>query len=215
MLIPMNLSTWLLFAAAVLVLTITPGPSVLMCISTSVQHGPRRALLAAIGSTTAIAGIMVLSMLGLGTVLAASETLFSALKWLGAGYLAYLGIGSLMSKTSTLSAMATPGESSADISARALCLRGFLVGASNPKALLFFGALFPQFIDPNTPQLPQFMILGATFVFFEMLWLSVYAITAARARNWLQKPRRAVMFNRLTGVVFLAAAGLLATTRRP
>ncbi|MBP8175241.1 MAG: LysE family transporter, partial [Sphaerotilus sp.] len=92
--------------------------------------------------------------------------------------------------------------------------RGALVGASNPKALLFFGALFPQFIDPSAPQLGQFLILGVTFIFFELFWLSIYALTAARARQWLQKPRRATLFNRITGVVFLVAAGLLASTRR-
>ncbi|WP_338415016.1 LysE family transporter [uncultured Sphaerotilus sp.] len=207
----MALSTWLLFVAAVLVLTITPGPSVLMCISTSVQYGPRRALVASVGSTIAIACIMLLSMLGLGTVLAASETLFSALKWLGAGYLAYLGITSLLAKASNLS---VPKSNASELSTRSLFTRGLFVGASNPKALLFFGALFPQFIDPSAPQLIQFIVLGTTFIFFELFWLSVYAITAARARTWLQKPRRATLFNRITGVVFLAAAGLLATTRR-
>ena len=207
----MTLSTWLLYVAAVLVLTVTPGPSVLMCISTSVQHGPRRALVASIGSTTAIACIMLLSMLGLGTVLAASEVLFSALKWLGAGYLAYLGVTSLLSKASTL---AVPNASLPKVNARAFFARGVLVGASNPKALLFFGALFPQFIDPSVPQFGQFWILGVTFICFELFWLSIYALTAARARHWLRMPRRATLFNRVTGVVFLLAAGLVATTKR-
>lgn len=207
----MALSTWLLYVAAVLVLTMTPGPSVLMCISTSVQHGPRRALAASIGSTTAIACIMLLSMLGLGAVLAKSEVLFSALKWLGAGYLAYLGVTSLLSKTSNL---AVPNAAPTELGVQALFVRGILVGASNPKALLFFGALFPQFIEPSSPQLGQFLILGVTFVFFELFWLAIYAFTAARARQWLQRPRRAALFNRVTGVVFILAAGLLATTKR-
>ncbi len=207
----MTLSTWLLYVAAVLVLTVTPGPSVLMCVSTSVQHGPRRALIASVGSTSAIACIMLLSMLGLGTVLAASESLFSVLKWLGVGYLAYLGVSALFSKASTI---AVPKSSLPQVSARALFGRGVLVGASNPKALLFFGALFPQFIDPLAAQGWQFLILGATFIFFELFWLSIYSLTAARARLWLQKPRRAKLFNRMTGAVFLLAAGLLATSRR-
>ena len=206
----MTLSTWLLYVAAVLILTLTPGPSVLMCISTSVQHGPRRALIASLGSTSAIACIMVLSMLGLGTVLAASETLFSALKWLGAGYLAYLGVTALLSKASSI---AVPDSSVPQVSARALFGRGALVGASNPKALLFFGALFPQFIDPSVAQTGQFLILGVTFIFFELFWLSFYAVTAAKARHWLQNPRRAKLFNRITGAVFLFAAGLLATSK--
>lgn len=207
----MTLSIWFLYVAAVLVLTVTPGPSVLMCISTSVQHGPRNAMIASLGSTSAIACIMLLSMLGLGTVLAASETLFSTLKWLGAAYLAYLGVTSLLSKAST---MAVPEESRPKLSARALFARGVLVGASNPKALLFFGALFPQFIEPSAPQATQFLILGLTFIFFELFWLAIYALTAAKARHWLQKPRRATLFNRVTGAVFLLTAGLLATTKR-
>lgn len=207
----MLLSTWLLYVAAVLVLTITPGPSVLMCISTSVQHGPRKAMIASLGSTSAIACLMLLSMLGLGTVLAASETLFSALKWLGAAYLAYLGVTSLLSKVSSIS---VPDASHPQARARTLFGRGILVGASNPKALLFFGALFPQFIEPSAPQAVQFLILGLTFICFELFWLAVYALTAARARHWLQQPRRATLFNRATGAVFLLAAGLLATTKR-
>lgn len=206
----MTLSTWLLYVAAVLVLTVTPGPTVLMCVATSVNLGPRKALIAALGSTTAIVGIMALSALGLGTALAASEALFSALKWLGAAYLAYLGVMALRSPATDIavSGGVTPSGR------RRLFGQGFLVGASNPKALLFFGALFPQFIDPGLPQGPQFGVLGATFVFFELLWLAVYALSAARAKRWLQQPCRATLFNRATGIVFLMAAGLLASSRR-
>ena len=207
----MTLSIWLLYVAAVFVLTVTPGPSVLMCISMSVQHGPRNAMIASLGSTLAIACIMFLSMLGLGTVLAASETLFSTLKWLGAAYLAYLGVTSLLSKASNI---AVPAESQPQVNSRTLFSRGILVGASNPKALLFFGALFPQFIEPSAPQATQFLILGLTFISFELFWLSIYALTAAKARYWLQQPRRATLFNRVTGAVFLTAAGLLATAKR-
>ncbi|MEO8779004.1 MAG: LysE family transporter [Rhodanobacter sp.] len=206
----MTISIWLFYVAAVCVLTVTPGPCVLMCISTSVNLGPRKALVASLGSTTAIVAIMVLSALGLGAALAASETLFTALKWLGAAYLAYLGITALFSKSTEISVSSTGARSSK----RRLFGQGFLVGASNPKALLFFGALFPQFIVPTQPHLPQFLVLGVTFVFFELLWLTIYALSAARAKVWLQQPRRATLFNRATGVVFLLAAGILATSKR-
>ena len=206
----MTLATWFLYVAAVLVLTVTPGPSVLMCVSTSVNLGARKALIASLGSTTAIVGIMALSALGLSTALAASETLFTVLKWLGAAYLAYLGVSSLFSAASEI---AVSGSVESSTSGR-LFAQGFLVGASNPKALLFFGALFPQFIVPSAPQLPQFLVLGVTFVFFELLWLTIYALSASKAKRWLQQPRRAKLFNRTTGVVFLVAAGLLATSKR-
>lgn len=207
----MTLSTWLLYVVAVLVLTVTPGPSVLMCVSTSVNLGARKALIASLGSTTAIVCIMVLSALGLGAALAASEALFTILKWLGAAYLAYLGIASLLSSASEI-AVSGSVESSTP---QRLFAQGFLVGASNPKALLFFGALFPQFIIPSAPQAPQLLVLGATFIFFELLWLTIYALSASKAKRWLQQPRRAKLFNRATGVVFLVAAGLLASSRRP
>ena len=206
----MTLSTWLLYVVAVLVLTVTPGPSVLMCVSTSVNLGARKALIASFGSTTAIVSIMVLSALGLGAALAASELLFTVLKWLGAAYLAYLGIASLLSSASEIAV--SGGVESA--TPRRLFAQGFLVGASNPKALLFFGALFPQFIVPSAPQVPQFLVLGATFIFFELLWLTIYALSASKAKQWLQQPRRAKLFNRTTGVVFLIAAGLLASSKR-
>lgn len=206
----MTLSNWLLYVAAVLVLTVTPGPSVLMCVSTSVNLGARKALVASLGSTTAIVGIMALSALGLGTALAASETLFTALKWMGAGYLAYLGISSLLSPATEIEV----SGGVASTTSRRLFGQGFLVGASNPKALLFFGALFPQFIVPSAPQGPQFLVLGATFIFFELSWLTIYALSASRAKRWLQQPRRAKLFNRATGAVFLLAAAVLATSRR-
>lgn len=206
----MLLPTWLLYVAAVFVLTVTPGPSVLMCVSTAVNLGPRKALITSLGSTSAIVGLMTLSALGLGALLAASETLFTALKWAGAAYLAYLGVRALLAPASDIRV----GGGAAAASGRRLFAQGFLVGLSNPKALLFFGALFPQFLNPAAPQLPQFLLLGATFVCFELGWLTVYAFSAARAQRWLQQPQRARQFNRLTGVVFLLAAGLLATSKR-
>lgn len=181
-----------------------------MCVSTSVNLGARKALIASLGSTIAIVSIMTLSALGLGTALAASETLFTVLKWLGAAYLAYLGITSLFFSPAEITV-----SGSVESSTRGrLFAQGFLVGASNPKALLFFCALFPQFIVPSAPQVPQFLVLGVTFIFFELLWLTIYALSASKAKRWLQQPRRAKLFNRATGVVFLVAAGLLASSKR-
>jgi threonine/homoserine/homoserine lactone efflux protein len=206
----MSLNLWLVYVAAVFVLTITPGPSVLMCIATAINSGTRKAGLAALGSTVAIVGLMALSALGLGAILATSEGLFNALKWAGAAYLAYLGITSLLSSKSQLT---VEGEIIETTTTRTF-MKGFLVGASNPKALLFFGALFPQFINPQSAQGPQFLILGATFVFFELLWLGIYIVTATKAKGWLQQPRRATLFNRATGVVFLVAAAFVGTSKR-
>lgn len=148
----MTLSTWLLYVAAVFVLTVTPGPSVLMCVSTAVNLGPRKALITSLGSTSAVVGLMALSALGLGALLAASELLFSALKWAGAAYLAYLGARALLAPASDIH---VSGGAAAARTPR-LFAQGFLVGVSNPKALLFFGALFPEFSTPPRPRACSF-----------------------------------------------------------
>lgn len=205
----MALHTWLIYVAAVFVLTVTPGPSVLMAVSTSVNRGFRQAVLASLGSTFAIVCIMELSALGLGAVLAASETLFTLLKWAGAAYLAYLGVSSLLSSQQTIQ-LSGQDQSPQPRS----FVRGFFVGASNPKALVFFTALFPQFIDPASSQWPQFLILCLTFVALELFWLITYAALGARSKVWLQQPGRASLFNRATGTVFLLAAAVLASTKR-
>ncbi|MBB3176847.1 LysE family translocator [Variovorax sp. Sphag1AA] len=207
----MSLQTWLLYTVAVFVLTVTPGPSVLMCVSNGVNHGVRRTFFSAIGSVTAVVGIMVCSAIGVGAVLAASETLFHAIKWFGVCYLLYIGITTLRSTTSSFE---LPSGTMGRSSRKALYAKGFLVGASNPKALLFFTAFFPQFINPASPQLYQFAILGGTFICFELFWLMSYAAFASRLSPWLRVKGRAKAFNRLSGLTFIGAGALLATVKR-
>jgi threonine/homoserine/homoserine lactone efflux protein len=207
----MSLDTWLLYVAAVFVLTVTPGPSVLMCVTNGVNHGARRTFFSAIGSITAVVGIMACSAVGVGAAMAASDTLFHAIKWAGAAYLVYVGITTFRSTTSSFDVSTEPA---APASRRLLYLKGLLVGASNPKALLFFTAFFPQFIDPTAARLPQFLALGATFVAFELFWLMFYATFAARIAPWLRASGRATWFNRISGATFMGAGVLLATVRR-
>lgn len=218
----MPLQTWLLYALAVLVLTVTPGPTVLMCVTNGVNHGARRAFFSAIGSITAAVGIMACSALGVGAVLAASGELFNVIKWFGVGYLLYIGISTLRSTASSFELPAGEAEALRDMpktirhqtSRLSLYVKGLLVGISNPKALLFFTAFFPQFINPAAPQLPQFLILMVTFVCFELFWLMIYAGFAARLAPWLRVQGRAKVFNRVSGATFIAASALLATVKR-
>jgi threonine/homoserine/homoserine lactone efflux protein len=207
----MTIETWLLYVAAVLVLTVTPGPSVLMCVTSGVNDGARRTLFAALGSITSVVGIMTCSAIGVGAVLATSETLFSAIKWFGVAYLFYLGVTALRSGASSFSIDDTQKVKAGR---GALYLKGLLVGASNPKALLFFTAFFPQFLNPAAAQLPQFLILGLTFVCFELFWLMFYAAFASRIAPWLKVRGRAKVFNQLSGVVFIVASLMLATAKR-
>ena len=210
----MLLHTWLLYVAAVFVLTVTPGPSVLMCVTNSVKYGVRRASASALGSITAGCLIIAVVAIGFGAVLAASEKVFQVIKWIGVAYLLYLGLTSFFSKESSFEVKDGDSKADAAKSLASLYLHGFLIGITNPKGLLFFSAFLPQFLDPKAPQIPQFLVMGLTFVVFESLWLMFYSSFAASVAPWLRAAGRAKMFNRVTGSIFVGAGTLLATIKR-
>lgn len=208
----MSFTTYLLYITAVAVLVLSPGPTMLMCITRAIQHGWGRALCAGLGSITAALGVMLLSALGLGALLAASEMAFTVLKVIGAAYLIYLGIKTWRSPAAVLgSARADAMTAMPPVAAYA---QGFMVGASNPKGLLFAAAFFPQFLNPSTALLPQFAILGLTFAGMELTVLTLCALGAARIAPWLASERRIRWVNRLCGGVFAAMGGVVLTMRR-
>ena len=208
----MTLTTYLLYLAAVALLVLSPGPTMLMCVTTAIHHGPRKALLSAGGSVTAVLGVMTLSALGLGALLAASEVAFAIAKLLGASYLIALGIKTFRSQGTVLANGSS--ESANAMTGRASYLRGFFVGASNPKALLFFAAFFPQFLDPNTAFLPQFAILALTFVAFELTVLMVCACGVSRIAPVLRQSGPMRWVNRVCGGLFALMGIALLFTRR-
>lgn len=208
----MALDTYLVYLAAVLVLTASPGPSVLLCITKSVTQGFRASVFAALGSLTAIVGIMTLSFTGLGVLIASSETVFNAVKLAGAAYLIYLGLRLVFSKVSDIE-LATTDVVDQPLPRWSLFFSGFVVGATNPKAIVFFTALFPQFIDLGEALLPQYMLLVTSFAVMELGWLLLYAWSGARSSSWILAPGRARVFNKLTGGVFIGAGVLLSTSR--
>lgn len=208
----MALSTYLIYLSAIFVLTATPGPSVLLCVTHSIQHGFRASTVTALGSLTAIIGIMTLSFTGLGVLIASSELVFSIVKWSGAAYLIYLGLRAFFSDTTEFEE-STHGDSTSRYSMATLFKSGFLVGATNPKAIVFFTALFPQFINMTQPLLPQYLLLVSTFAIMEMAWLLLYSWFGAKSSNWIMMKGRAKLFNRFTGSVFIGAGVLLGSSR--
>ncbi len=212
----MTLSTYLLYLAAVALLVLTPGPTMLMSMTNAIAHGAPKAMASASGSITAALGMILLSSLGLGAVLAASDTAFWVLKLLGGAYLIYLGIKTFRSPISSfdMPASSALGDASAGMSMRTLYVQGLLVGASNPKALLFFAAFFPQFVDASQAWAPQFAILALTFVVFEFATLSLCTLFAARIAPWLRQAGRARVFNRVSGSLFAAMGCLLLAARK-
>lgn len=208
----MSLETWTLYLVAVLILTASPGPSSLLCMTKGVTQGFRMGVYTALGSLTAITVILTLSFTGLGLVIASSELTFNIIKYTGAAYLIYLGIKAILSKEQEYQLgeeQETPEQAPVKH-----YISGFIVGSSNPKAILFFTALFPQFIDPNAPLLAQYIIFTATFMIMEFSWLAIYALLGAKSSNWLFAKGRAKLFNRVTGGVFIGAGTLLSTASK-
>ncbi|WP_419767009.1 LysE family translocator [Arcobacter sp.] len=208
----MDFHLWLYYLIAILILTASPGPSVLLCVTKSASQGFNYAIYCALGSLFAIIGIMTLSFTGLGVVVASSELVFSIIKYIGAVYLIYLGYKAFTSKQENYHL-----DKNKDIKKRdklSSFFSGFVVGGSNPKAIVFFVALFPQFINTNEPLLNQYIVFVSTFAVLELSWLMFYSYLGHKSSNWFLQKGRAKFFNRITGSVFIGAGVLLSTSNR-
>jgi len=201
----MSLETWLAFCLTEAVLCLTPGPAVLFVVSVAMAQGRRNGLTASLGVLTANGFYFLVSATGIAAVIVASSQLFAVLKWAGAAYLVWLGVRML------LSGAEEPAVVSPQPIRRSL-LRGFIVQAANPKALVFFIALLPQFIDPHASVGAQVVILGISSIIIEFLVLSGYAALAARARE-LAGSRWSRSIERLGGGFLVAAGARLALVR--
>ncbi|MCB1486302.1 MAG: LysE family translocator [Bauldia sp.] len=179
----MDLTTWLAFAAASIVLLMIPGPTVLLVVSYALTQGRRVALATAAGVALGDFTAMTLSLAGLGALLAASATLFTILKWVGAAYLVYLGIRLWRSKPELPEVESVEGGRPV----RGIFGHAFVVTALNPKSIAFFVAFVPQFIDHGRALLPQLAIMEATFVAFAAVNALAFALAADQLRVRIRK----------------------------
>jgi len=208
----MNEITLLAFAVVSFVCIATPGPTMLLALTNGSRYGVRRAWFGMAGAVLSDLILIGAVALGLGTLLAASAFWFAVVKWLGVGYLAFLGIMLLRSK-GTLNASLPAVRGGGTGSARSLFLRCLLVAMTNPKGYLFLSAFLPQFIAPSAPQLPQYLGLAVIFASIDFLTMSGYALFGARAVRLL-KQSGALWLDRICGGLMLALAGSLALYRR-
>ena len=193
------------------VLSITPGPAVLYVLAQAIRRGPSQSVWASCGILSANALYFALSATSLGAVIVASYKLFFVIKWLGAAYLVYLGLLSFFGKTSVISLPeATPGARSGPRILR----DGFFLQAANPKAILFFTAILPQFIDARHNVALQILLLGISSVVVEFVILFIYGQLAGRALSTARSPRFEKLTNRLAGSLLIAAGVGLARLRR-
>jgi len=205
----MNWTTWWLFVATETMLCLTPGPAVLFVLSSALRSGTRKSLASNAGILAANMVYFVLSATSLGALLVASFDLFSAVKWIGAAYLIFLGLRTLFGKRTALRA-----DTSMEKPPLRMFGDGFILQASNPKSILFFTALLPQFIDPRLPVVPQVATLALTSLVIEFLILFGYGAAAGRASDLARQPKYALWTDRIAGVMLIGAGAGLATLRK-
>ena len=207
----MSLETWLAFFAASWVISLSPGAGAIASMSCGLQYGFWRGYWNAIGLQLGLAMQIAVVAGGLGAILAASSTAFYAIKWFGVAYLVYLAIKQWR---------ALPMDMTDDAAVRpigkpmAMMFRGFLVNASNPKALVFMLAVLPQFVNPQAPLLIQYLILGATMISVDMIVMAGYTGLASKVLRLLRTPKQQKRVNRTFAGLFVGAAGFLASLHR-
>jgi len=212
----MTFATALLFSIVALAAIATPGPTVLLALSNGSRRGVRGALPGILGAVLSDFVLVGAVALGLGALLAASEFWFSMLKWVGAVYLAWLGIRMLRSKGGSFDApRAETGGPATGMNGdgRKVFLKSFLVAVTNPKGYLFCSALMPQFIDPSAAQGMQYAIISVLFASLDASVMLVYAFVGARAMRLLTAAAGR-WIDRTCGAMLLALAGSLAFYRR-
>ena len=207
----MDFTTWLAFFAAAWAISLSPGPGALAAMSSGLNHGLRKGYVTTLGLVLGIWTQLLVVGVGLGAVLAASSTAFTVVKWCGVAYLVWLGVQQWRAPAQPLAQLQAD---SASVRRRELLLRGVLINIVNPKGTVFLLAVVPQFMDLSQPLLPQYLIIGATLAFTDMVVMSGYTALASRVLGTLKEPSHIRAVNRVFGSLFVLAGSLLAFFKR-
>jgi homoserine/homoserine lactone efflux protein len=203
----MPIELYLAFIAATVILMAIPGPNVALIVANSVAHGTRFGLVTVAATSSAVVVHLALTVAGATAALNVLAAGFDWLRWLGVAYLVWLGVSAWRAPVADLAETKAQARS-----ARVIFMRGFLVGLTNPKTLLFYGAFFPQFITPGAAAGEQLLLLAVTFLAVAIVCDSLWAILAGRLRALLVAHTR--LRNRLTGGLLVGAGLGLALARR-
>lgn len=206
----MELSVWITYFIATIILSLSPGPGVFSSISSGLHHGFRLGLWNGVGMQAANMILVGIVSLGLGAILLASEALFALVKWLGVAYLVYLG--AVTWRAPARGFQDNPHDEAQ--TARDVFLRGFFVNMTNPKGIIFFAAILPQFIDVARPQMPQYAALAGTTFAVDLVAMWGYTALAAKVLRVMRDPGHLRWVNRGLGGAFVAAGVALASFRR-
>jgi homoserine/homoserine lactone efflux protein len=203
-----NWDTYWLYVLAEVALSLSPGPAVMLVIACGLRYGARKSIFASLGILSANAIYFALSATALGALLVASQYFFVTVKWLGAAYLVYIGASALFGRPSPIT---VPREPSVRGSRRAIYLAGLTLQLANPKTLVFFASILPQFVDPKLAIGPQMVWLAGGSIIPEFFILGGYGYLASRAVRLAGDARFARITERVAGVLVLGAAALVLT----
>jgi len=202
------LETLLLFFMTTLVVVLSPGPAALAVTAEAASNGFKKSTLVILGIATANVVFFILSATGIITLIIASQTLFLTIKWIGVVYLLYLGFTAIFSQSGPLSIQASDKKHS---KAYKIFIRGFVLEISNPKALLYFSALLPQFVDINSPIFPQLITLCLITMVLDLVCYSLYGYLGFQSRGKFIKPIIIKLINRSAGAMLIFAGLKMAT----
>ncbi len=205
----MSLETYLAFVLASALLIVAPGPSVMVVVAHAIAWGERRSLYTILGVAASHSLFFAITAVGVAALLATLADLFTWVKLAGALYLIWLGVRQW--RANPESGALSEGELRRGRTS--LFLQGFAVNTTNPKALVFYAAFFPPFINPQAPVATQLIIMGATFVALLIGISFGYAVAAARARRVFHRPEQVRVLNRVTGTLLIGAGVGLAAAR--
>jgi homoserine/homoserine lactone efflux protein len=207
----LEFSTWLAFFAASWAISISPGAGAVAAMSAGLNHGFRRGYFTTFGLILGIWTQVIVVGVGLGALVAASSTAFGVVKWLGVGYLVWLGVSQWRAPATPMAARSDEGTV---VTRRSMIVRAWMINAVNPKGTVFLLAVVPQFLNLSHPLLPQYLIIAFTLAFTDLVVMAAYTALAARLLGALKSPAHIRVMNRTFGGLFVLAGSLLALFKR-
>lgn len=202
----MPITNFSLFLSITFVVSASPGPVMLSCMTNGGRLGLRKACVGMMAASLGNLVLVALSALGLGLIISQNAVLFNGLKWLGAAYLVFLGVQIMRAPV----ILDGTNMSTVITSVKSVWWNSFFIAISNPKGFIYFGALFPQFINYQQPLALQFLVLTITFLITDLMWMLVYALAGNKIMLWLKTPKHQTWFNCISGFVLIAAGVFMA-----
>lgn len=206
----MSIEIWIAYTIAATFILIIPGPTIILVVGQALSHGRPSVVPLVAGVVFGDLTCMTFSLIGLSAVLSTSAVLFTILKWIGAGYLFYLGVKMWRDSSKPIEGH----EDKTAISGFQLFKRSYIVTALNPKGIAFFGAFLPQFLSSSSPVLPQVLVLGATFLILATINATLYAFFAGQMKELMHSRTGMSLFNRCGGSALIGASLLTAAMKK-